>query len=175
VDACSDDVSEAQSPAEPRRGRVACAWLGIPAMVAQYAGGFLGARSWTKGAFRGLRRGRPGSAPSLPPTGGRMTTLARASLVLQTARSHPPRFAPGLFTHGGFATGDPGVSPDRTRTGRPPRTCRSLCHAELLLFMAPSSLGALVLSYSELRPVRETLARRAEAITRALPSHVLSG
>jgi hypothetical protein len=32
----------------------------------------------------------------------------------------PPRFAPDLsITHGGIATGDPGVSPDRTRTGRP--------------------------------------------------------
>ena len=33
----------------------------------------------------------------------------------------PPRFAPGLSTtHGGFTTGDPGISPDRTHTGRPP-------------------------------------------------------
>jgi len=32
----------------------------------------------------------------------------------------PPRFAPDLsITHGGIATRDPGVSPDRTRTGRP--------------------------------------------------------
>ncbi len=37
-------------------------------------------------------------------------------------RAHPPRFAPGLSTaHGGIATGDPGVSPDRTHTGWPPR------------------------------------------------------
>src|SRR5919106_1897561 len=51
----------------------------------------------------------------------RLTTLAQASLTLQTARSLPPRFAPGLSTtHGGFTTGDPGISPDRTRTGRPP-------------------------------------------------------
>jgi hypothetical protein len=33
---------------------------------AQYAGGFLSARSWTKSAFRGLRRGRTGSAPPFP-------------------------------------------------------------------------------------------------------------
>jgi hypothetical protein len=33
---------------------------------AQYAGGFLSARSWTKSAFHGLRRARTGSAPSLP-------------------------------------------------------------------------------------------------------------
>src|SRR5215216_6757178 len=51
----------------------------------------------------------------------RLTTLAQASLTLQTARSLPPRFAPGLSTtHGGLATGDPGISPDRTHTGRPP-------------------------------------------------------
>ncbi len=58
----------------------------------------------------------------LCPPNGRvpLTTLAQASLTLQTARSHPPRFAPGLSTtHGGITTGDPGVSPDRTRTGRP--------------------------------------------------------
>ena len=33
---------------------------------AQYAGGFLSARSWNKSAFHGLRRARTGSAPSLP-------------------------------------------------------------------------------------------------------------
>ena len=50
-----------------------------------------------------------------------MTTLARASRELQTARLHPPRFAPGLSTaHGGIATGDPGISPGRTLTGGPP-------------------------------------------------------
>ena len=33
----------------------------------------------------------------------------------------PPRFAPGLSTtHGDIATRDPGISPDRTHTGRPP-------------------------------------------------------
>jgi hypothetical protein len=89
---------------------------------AQYAGGFLSARSWTPGAFHGLRRARTGSGPSLPRLlADRLTTLAQASLTLQTARSLPPRFAPGLSTtHGGFTTGDPGVSPDRTHTGRPP-------------------------------------------------------
>ena len=94
---------------------------------AHYAGGFLGARSWTKSAFHGLRRRVTGSAPSTPARRrDRLTTLAQASLTLQTARSLPPRFAPGLSTtHGGFTTRDPGVSPDRTHTGRPPRTCRS--------------------------------------------------
>lgn len=88
----------------------------------QYAGGFLSARSWNKSAFRGLRRGRTGSAPSIPARRReRLTTLTQASLALQTARSIPPRFAPSLSaTHGGITTGDPGVSPNRTRTGRPP-------------------------------------------------------
>jgi hypothetical protein len=60
---------------------------------------------------------------SLFPTIGRvrMTTLTQASHVLQTARSIPPGFAPGLSaTHGGITTGGPSVSPDRTHTGRPP-------------------------------------------------------
>jgi hypothetical protein len=89
---------------------------------AQYAGGFLSARSWTQSAFHGLRRAQTGSAPSLSiPKDGAVTTLTQASLALQTARSLPPRSAPSLSTtHGGFTTGDPGVSPDRTHTGRPP-------------------------------------------------------
>jgi hypothetical protein len=64
----------------------------------------------------------PARLPLSPAIGGvRLTTLVRASLALQTARLIPPRFAPGLSTtHGGFTTRDPGVSPDRTHTGRPP-------------------------------------------------------
>ena len=94
---------------------------------AQYAGGFLGARFWIPGTFRGLRRFRTGSAPSLPhPRAGSVTTLARASLTLQTARSlRPASYPASRPTHGGIATGDPDVSPDRTLTGRPSRTCRS--------------------------------------------------
>src|ERR671924_1345117 len=54
---------------------------------AQYAGGFLSARSWTKSAFRGLRRPYTGSAPSTPARRqDRLTTVAQASLTLQTAR-----------------------------------------------------------------------------------------
>jgi hypothetical protein len=64
----------------------------------------------------------PARHPLFPaPRRVRLTTLAQASHVLQTARSIPPRFAPGLSAaHGGFTTEDPGVSPDRTHTGRPP-------------------------------------------------------
>jgi len=93
----------------------------IRAFNAQYAGGFLSARFRIPDAFHGLRRHVNGSAPSIPSSRtGRLTTLAQASLTLQTARSHPPRFAPGLSTtHGGIATRDPDISPDRTHTGRP--------------------------------------------------------
>jgi hypothetical protein len=89
---------------------------------AQYAGGFLSARSRIPDAFHGLRRRVTGSAPPWPAQGRvRLTTLAQASLALQTARLHPSRFAPGLSTtHGDIATRDPGISPDRTHTGRPP-------------------------------------------------------
>ena len=89
---------------------------------AQYAGGSIGARSRNQDAFRGLRRTLIGSAPPLPARRrAPLTTLARASLALQTGRLLTPRFAPGLSTaHGGIATGDPGVSPDRTHTGWPP-------------------------------------------------------
>jgi hypothetical protein len=45
--------------------------------------------------------------------------------MLRTGQSLRPRFAPGLSTtHGGLATGDLGVSPDRTRTGWLPSACR---------------------------------------------------
>jgi hypothetical protein len=118
----------------------------IRSFNAQHAGGFLSARSWTKSAFRGLRRGRTGSAPSLPRLGAdSVTTLVRASPALQTARSIAPRFARGLSTtHGGFTTGDPGVSPDRTHTGRPPRTCRSYVMWSSLTSRRRSSPGAPV-------------------------------
>jgi len=89
---------------------------------AQYAGGFLSAHSWNQDAFHGLRRHTTGSAPSFSARRRLwLTTLTQASLALQTARSIPPRFAPSLSTtHGGITTEDPGVSPDRTHTGRPP-------------------------------------------------------
>ncbi len=45
-------------------------------------------------------------------------TTPQASPSLRTGQLIPPRFAPGLSaTHGGFTTGDPGVSPSRTFTG----------------------------------------------------------
>jgi hypothetical protein len=90
---------------------------------AQYAGGFLSARSWNQNAFHGLRRHDNGSAPSWPhpKAGESMTTLTQASLHVADRTIASARSAPGLSTtHGGIATRDPGVSPDRTHTGRPP-------------------------------------------------------
>ena len=88
---------------------------------AQYAGGFLSARSWNKSAFHGLRRARTGSAPSLPhPEGGTLDDAYSGFTHVADRAIAPPRFAPDLsITHGGIATRDPGVSPDRTHTGRP--------------------------------------------------------
>src|SRR5512140_693684 len=60
---------------------------------AQYAGGFLSARSWNQNAFHGLRRLDNGSAPSWPHPKAResMTTLAQASLhVADRTIAHAP-------------------------------------------------------------------------------------
>jgi len=74
--------------------------------------------------FHGLHQIHTGSAPSpsrLP--AGALTTL-QTSLHAADRPVAPPRFDPGLSTGpGGFATGDPGVSPDRTLTGWPSRAC----------------------------------------------------
>ena len=70
---------------------------------------------------------RSARLPLAHPKTGPLTTLTQASLTLQTARSHPLRFAPGLSTtHGSITTKDPDISPDQTHTGRPPRTYRSI-------------------------------------------------
>jgi hypothetical protein len=87
---------------------------------AQYAGGFFGARSWTPGAFHGLRRPCTGSASPLPARRRLFDDACSGFTHVADRAVAPPRFAPGLSTtHGGIATGDPGVSPDRTHTGRP--------------------------------------------------------
>ena len=104
----------------------------------------------------------------LPPASRQdsVTTLVRASLALQTARSIPPRFAPGLSaTHGGFTTRDPGISPDRTRTGRPPRTCRSYVMWTSISSWRRSSPGALA-QLESLDHVPELLALAARARAR---------
>jgi len=61
-----------------------------------------------------------------------LTTL-QTSLHAADRSVAPPRFDPGLSTEpGGFATGDPGVSPDRTPTGWLPRACRPVTSSPLL-------------------------------------------
>jgi hypothetical protein len=65
--------------------------------------------------------------------------------MLRTGHSHPPGSAPHLsMTHAGFATGDLGVSPDRTHTGWLTSACRSVtsqqppcCHRAPELLDAP--------------------------------------
>ena len=116
----------------------------IRAFNAHYAGWLLSAHSSNQNAFHGLRRHETREAPSWPTSRQiRITTLTQASLTLQTARSHPLRFAPDLsITHGGIATRDPGVSPDRTHTGRPSRTYRSYVMRTSLSSSRQSSLGA---------------------------------
>jgi hypothetical protein len=79
---------------------------------AQYAGGFLGARSRIPGAFRGLRRPYTGSAPPLPAQRRLLDDACSGFTHVADRTVARPRFAPGLSTtHGGFATKDPGVSP----------------------------------------------------------------
>jgi hypothetical protein len=110
---------------------------------AQYAGGFLGARSRIPGAFHGLRRRRTGSAPPLPrPQAGSLTTLAQASLALQTGRllrpaSHPAsRPRTGASLPGTRASPRTGLTP----AGRPELVAR-LRHVGLLSFTAPEQSG----------------------------------
>jgi hypothetical protein len=68
-------------------------------------------------AFTSLREVRLPLCPGFP---GRLTTL-QASLDVADRPLAPPRFDAGISTDaGGFATGDLGVSPDRTFTGRLP-------------------------------------------------------
>ena len=90
-----------------------------------YAGGFFGICSRFPDAFHGLRQIHTGSAPSLShPSAGALTTL-QTSLHAADRTVASPRFDPGLSTGpGGFTTGDPGISPDRTSTGWLPRACR---------------------------------------------------
>ena len=79
-----------------------------------------------------------------PPEAGCLTTLAQASLSLQTARSLLPRFAPGLSAHArGHRYRGPRrlPGPDSHRQAIP-NLSLGLCHDQLLSLMRPSSLGA---------------------------------
>jgi hypothetical protein len=57
---------------------------------------------------------------SSPPEGGLFDDAYSGFTHVADRAIAPPRFAPDLsITHGGTATRDPGISPDRTHTGRP--------------------------------------------------------
>ena len=106
---------------------------------AQYAGGFLSARSWNQSAFRGLRRYVTGSAPS-PPARRRvyLTTLAQASLTLQTARSLRPASHPASRPRTGASLPGTQASPRTglTPAGRP-ELVAPLRHVDHPFFTAP--------------------------------------
>jgi hypothetical protein len=74
-----------------------------------------------------------------------VTTLAQASLALQTARSIPPRFAPGLSTtHGGFTTGDPASPRTGLAPAGRPELVAPLRHVDLPFFMSAGAVSAHV-------------------------------
>jgi hypothetical protein len=92
-----------------------------------HAGRFLRTRSRLPGAFHGLRPVRAGSAPPWPTSQWENNYDASDFAHAADRPVDPPRFAPRLSaTHGGFPTGDPGISPDRTHTGWLPLTYRSV-------------------------------------------------
>ena len=79
--------------------------------------------------------------PLFPAHAGAFTTL-QTSLYAADRPFAPPRFDPGLSTGpGGFATEDPGVSPDRTLTGWLSRACRSATSCSLLCVHGARTAG----------------------------------
>jgi hypothetical protein len=112
---------------------------------AQYAGGFLSARSRIPGAFHGLRRCGTGSAPPLPrEIAGPVTTLAQASLALRTGRSLGPASHPASRPRTGAPLPRTRASPQAglTPAGRPELLARYVM-TNFLSSQRPSSLGAL--------------------------------
>ena len=110
---------------------------------------FLGIRSEISDAVHGLRPlGKDSAPPRLCRARTGVTTL-QASLDVADWSVARPRFAPGLSTtYGGFATGDLGVSPDRTHTGWLHSACRLVtssrppcCHGAQSPGRAPCTPG----------------------------------
>ncbi len=84
----------------------------------------MGTRSRISGAVRGLRRQSAGSAPPWPAHTGFSNDAAGFASCCGPASCHPLnevsllRFDTGISPDAGSrATGNPGVSPDRTSTG----------------------------------------------------------
>jgi len=132
---------------------------------AQYAGGFLSARSRIPGAFHGLRRCATGSAPSLPAKGGPLddacsgfTHVADRAVASTPLRTRPLDHARGHRYQGPRRL--PG--PDSHRQAIL-NLSLGLHHVELLSITRPSSQGALH------RSGRRDLRRPG------LSSHVLHG
>jgi hypothetical protein len=106
---------------------------------AQYAGRFFSARSWTKSAFRGLRRGRTGSAPSSPRLAAGLsddacsgfTCVADRAVDPAPLRTRPLSHARGLHYQGPRHL--PG--PDSHRQAA--LNLSLLRHADLHFLMAP--------------------------------------
>jgi hypothetical protein len=130
-------ASRHPQPAGPRRlSRVPRTT--IRTFNAQYAGGFIGARSPTKSAFHGLHRRLTGSAPSLPRShAGRLTTLAQASLTLQTARSLRPASHPASRPRTGASPPGTQASPGPDSHRQAALNLSPLRHMVLLFLMAP--------------------------------------
>jgi hypothetical protein len=134
------------------------------------AGRFMSTRSKFSGAVHGLRPMGKGSAPPDPPLfdGPALTTL-QASLDVADWSVARPRFAPGLSTtHGGFTTGDLGVSPDRTHTGWLPSACRLVTSSQ---HQPPCCHGAQSPGRTPTLPGRECprLPGRGEFLTAVKP------
>jgi hypothetical protein len=137
---------------------------------AQYAGGFLSARSWTQSAFRGLRRGRTGSAPSLPRLAAGLsddacsgfTCVADHAVDPAPLRTRPLDHARGLHYRGPRRL--PG--PDSHRQAA--LNLSLLRHAVLLFLMAPEQSRRTRPTEEHTRietltPARETSAANATA------------
>jgi hypothetical protein len=79
--------------------------------------------------------------PHFPASRRESFTTLQTSLHAADRPFDPLRFEPGLSTGpGSFTTGDPGVSPDRTRTGWPTRACARLGHGPSFGLKRPAEL-----------------------------------
>jgi hypothetical protein len=108
---------------------------------AQYAGGFSAPAPGSQASSVAFAVDEPARHPLVPPAGGCFDDACSGFARAADRTVAPPRFAPGLSTtHGGIATGDPGVSPDGlTPAGRPELVAR--LHDGLPSLVAPERSG----------------------------------
>src|SRR5664280_3787751 len=94
--------------------------------------------------------------PHVPGHPGAFTTL-QTSLDAADRPVAPPRFDPGLSTGpGGFATGDLGISPDRTFTGWLTRATARLRHDRSVALIAPGRAAGRRWIQAQTRPSMTT-------------------